>query len=289
MGVDRRTSQHEHGLQIALDLLLEIAGKFRVVDDGGAALEELVVRQVEGHVDDHPEHSVPPDHEREELRILAPAHHEQAAIGQEETERLDGLDHRGRPDVPSVRVGAERAPEREDVGGLHHLHGQAVRIDVALHVVPRRAGLRGQGLGLRVEREHLVEVLHVQDEAAVDPGLAALAVAAAGNGDLEVLLLRFLQQRAQLLEAVHLFHPAHLRGMEPRDVGTGQGIALREPSVVLHHEGGKPEEEEGEHGGHGQREGLSHGALEARAIGRFSAAAGSPPGAARPPSRGRGP
>ncbi len=116
IGIDGRPSEHEHHAGIGLDVLGEVAREVLVVDDRRLLLVQLVGDDVERDVEDDAVEAVAADHEAEQLGVLAAAHLDHAAVGEQQPEALHDLDDLRQVEVASVRVGGERAADGEDVG-----------------------------------------------------------------------------------------------------------------------------------------------------------------------------
>src|SRR3989442_1566345 len=138
--------------------------------------------------------------------------------------------------VAAVRLGGERAAPREVFRGLQAFARQAVRGDGALPLVPGGAALDrdggGRGGGSRIDREDVVERAHVEPHTAGRVGVAALAVAAAGDRHLEPALTGVAQHGPELLHLPHVLQARDASGREARDVRCEQRILdLKQVSV----------------------------------------------------------
>jgi len=80
----------------------------------------------------------------------------------------------------SVRVDAQRSPNREHINGLHGLDGKTFTVDQCLDLLPSCSSLRTNNLSIAIEVD-LVETPHVQHYAVFRESLATHAVPLAGN------------------------------------------------------------------------------------------------------------
>ena len=232
VGIDGRAGEHERDGRIGLHLRFEMLGEVAVIDDRRPLLVHLVVRQVELRIEDDAEQTVAPDDEAEQLGILVPARLDDLPVRGEHAQAPDRLDNTRLVEIAPVSVRREGAADREDIRRLHHLDREAVRSDRPLHVVPGRSGLDPENLPLPVERQHLVEIAHVDGQGVVVEDMASLAVAAPRDRDLQALLARLLHQRDELLDLARPIDPVDDRGFDATDVGEPARIRWMEEPVI---------------------------------------------------------
>ncbi len=107
----------------------------------------------------------------------------------------------------------------------------------ALHLVPGRAALhRDRALG-GVDGEDVIEAAHVEPHAARGVGLTALAVAAAGDRDLEPAGVGVADDGAELLDVAGVLEPRDAGRGDAGDVACEQRIGGAKPGVVRNGEG----------------------------------------------------
>jgi hypothetical protein len=122
----------------------------------------------------------------------------------------------------------------------------------ALDLIPGGAALHRHGRFGGVDREYPVEAAHVERHAAGVVGVAALAVVAAGDGDLEPAGPRVPEHRLELLDLVRGRHPVHPHRVQPRDVGHDQRVPPAEQVAVRGDETAEVEGEAEQHDAQGR-------------------------------------